>query len=77
MFIPIQATAGSISSASPVELNIVIYNSIGVQVWKKENVSINGTFVAPVELNSVPNGVYTISLSNSKIAMARKIVIMK
>ena len=66
-----------VSSARPVELNIVIYNSIGVQVWKKENVSINGTFVAPVELNSLPNGVYTVSLSNSKIAMARKIVIMK
>ncbi len=66
-----------VSSAKPVELNIVIYNSIGVQVWKKENVSINGTFVAPVELISLPNGVYTVSLSNSKIAMARKIVVMK
>lgn len=66
-----------VSSPKPVDVNIEVVNSIGVQVWKKEKVTVDGTFTATVSLNILPNGVYTVSIYNRKMSMARKIVIMK
>jgi hypothetical protein len=66
-----------VTSAKPVELNIEIFNTIGVLIWKQEKVKIDGIFIAPVNLNVVPNGAYLVTLRNKSIAVTRRVVIMK
>jgi hypothetical protein len=66
-----------VTSAKPIELNIEIYNAIGVLIWKQEKVKIDGTFIVPVNLKVVPNGAYLITLRNTNIAVSRRVVIMK
>jgi len=66
-----------VSSPKPAEVTIEVVNSIGVQVWKKVKVTVNGTYTAPVSLNALPNGVYTVNIYNSNTSMSRKIVILK
>jgi len=66
-----------VASAKPVELNIEIFNAIGVLIWKQEKVKIDGTFIAPINLNAVPNGAYLVTLRNKNISITRRVVIMK
>ncbi len=66
-----------VTSAKPVELNIEIFNSVGIQIWKQEKVSVDGTYITPVSLDAVPNGVYMVALRNMNTNIVRKVVIMK
>ncbi len=64
-------------SGKPVVLNIEVYNNLGAVQWKQENVQINGTYIAPIDMGKVPAGVYMIALRNSDLNIVRKMVIMK
>ncbi len=64
-------------SGKPIELSIEIYNNVGSLQWKQEKVQIDGTYITPVDLGSVPAGVYMVALRNKEINMVRKVVIMK
>ncbi len=64
-------------SGKPVVLNIEVYNNLGAMQWKQENVHIDGTYFAPVNLGSVPAGVYMIALRNGDLNIVRKMIIMK
>jgi hypothetical protein len=64
-------------SGKPVDLNIEIYNNVGVLQWKQEKVHIDGTYLKPVDLRSLPAGVYMVVIRNMDIKIVRKIVILK
>ncbi len=63
-------------SGKPVVLSIEIYNNLGAIQWKQENVHIDGTYITPIDLGTVPAGVYMVALRNSELNLVRKIVIM-
>jgi hypothetical protein len=54
-----------------------IYNSLGVKVYEKQPIIANGTLVTPVDISSVPNGLYTIILHNADYQVTRKILVNK
>ncbi|MEI6061759.1 MAG: T9SS type A sorting domain-containing protein, partial [Bacteroidota bacterium] len=66
-----------VMSAKPVELNIEIYNSIGTLLWKQEKVTIDGTYITPVDLKAASNGVYMVALRSRDNTITRKVIVMK
>lgn len=64
-------------SGKSIDLNIEIYNNLGALVWKQENVHIDGTYIAPIDLGSVPAGVYMVALKNANMNIVRKMVVLK
>lgn len=56
--------------------DIEIYNNLGVLVWKKDNVSVNGTFNTNISLKDSPAGIYMVSLKNKTNSMVKKVIIM-
>ena len=58
------------------EYSIEVYNNLGAIIWKQENVSINGTYTAHVDLNGSPSGVYMVALRNKANSIVKKVVIM-
>jgi len=66
-----------VTSATQVDLNIEIFNNVGLLVWKQENESIDGTKIIPVSLNDVSKGVYMVCVRNAKTNMVKRVVIMK
>ncbi len=55
--------------------NIEIYNNLGTLVWKQANVTMDGTYNAPVSLKGLPAGVYMIALRNNDNSISRKIIV--
>jgi hypothetical protein len=66
-----------VTSSKPVELNIEIFNNVGALLWKQEKVTIDGTYICPVDLDHVSNGVYLVSVRNSKTNLVKRVVIIK
>jgi hypothetical protein len=66
-----------VTSSKPVELNIEIFNNVGALLWKQEKVTIDGTYICPVDLDNVSNGVYLVSVRNSKTNLVKRVVIIK
>ncbi len=64
-------------SGKPVELSIEVYNNLGALLWKQEKVQIDGTCITPIDLGTVPAGVYMVALRNAETNLVRKMVIMK
>lgn len=64
-------------TAKPLVADIEIYNSIGSLRWKQEKVTIDGTYITPVDMQVVPAGVYMVSIRNKDINTVRKVIILK
>jgi hypothetical protein len=56
---------------------VLIYNSIGVEVYKLKDISILGTHEMKVDISSVTDGVYIILIKNSEGQKSRRILIKK
>jgi hypothetical protein len=53
-----------------------ILNNLGAQVWKQEDVAINGTYTAHIDLKGSPAGVYMVALRNKANSIVKKVIIM-
>jgi hypothetical protein len=67
----------SLSSPTEISFKLHIYNNLGVRVYSNLNITVSGNTVMPLELGSVPGGVYTIILSNTAGQFVRKIVVSR
>lgn len=54
-----------------------VYNSIGSSIYFKEDLTVKGQTDLTINLNPIPNGIYTIVLRNSEFRIIRKIMINK
>ncbi len=63
-------------SARAEEFSIEITNSLGVLLWKREKVLINGTYSTNIDLKGSPSGVYTVALRSKNSRIVKKVVIM-
>ena len=55
---------------------IEIFNNLGAQVWKQEDVAINGTYTAHIDLKGSPAGVYMVALRSKANSIVKKVIIM-
>lgn len=62
-------------SSQPVDVRI--YNSLGSQVYALPGIVVNGSKAIDVNLGSVPEGIYFISVQGDAINFIRKVVIGK
>ena len=67
----------SIGSEQEISYKLDIYNSLGVKVYGEHTITVKGTQVTPVDLGSVPSGLYTIVLRNTDNQVVRKILVNK
>ena len=55
-------------------INIIIYNSIGKEVYNEKNISMYNNFNMVLSLDQVP-GIYTIILDGNKTQLSKKFII--
>lgn len=67
----------TINSEKEISYKLDIYNSLGVKVYGERTITVTGTMVTPVDLSSVPGGLYTLILRNGDNQITRKILINK
>ena len=67
----------TINSEKEISYKLDIYNSLGVKVYGERTITVTGTMVTPVDLSSVPGGLYTLILRNGDNQITRKIIINK
>ena len=67
----------SVSSSTETSCKLDIYNNLGLKVLGTSTITVNGNTVMPVDLGSLPGGVYTIILGNTSGRFERKIVVDK
>ena len=67
----------SLNSAKEISYRMEIYNTLGVKVYGERTITVSGTLVTPVDLSSVPGGLYTIILRSGSNQITRKILINK
>ena len=64
-----------ITSTSFESYVINIYNCLGTMVYEERNIEINGSLDKVVDIRSVPDGIYTVIISNDQNRVVRKIVV--
>jgi hypothetical protein len=62
---------------SKTEYTIEVYNSLGVKVWNRLNVIVDGAVTLPVDLKNSPAGAYLVVLRSNDNSIYRKISIIK
>ncbi|NVO20472.1 MAG: T9SS type A sorting domain-containing protein [Bacteroidetes bacterium] len=65
----------SVTTASAEKFDLRIVNNLGVMVYDRKDMVIDGTLKEKIELNNIPKGIYSIILSNSDKQIVRKIVV--
>ncbi len=65
----------SMNSSSETSYTIEILNSLGVIVYRDKTITVKGTTITPVDLGSVPAGLYTIILRNADNQIIRKMIV--
>ncbi|MCD6112859.1 MAG: Omp28-related outer membrane protein [Bacteroidales bacterium] len=58
-------------------LNLKIYNSLGIIVFEQSNIVLKGKYSKNMNLNNLPNGVYFLNIYNENINTIKKIIIQK
>ena len=59
------------------EYTVEVYNSLGVMVWNRANVIVDGTVTTPIDLKNYPAGAYMVVLRSNDSSTYRKISIIK
>lgn len=67
----------TISSETETSYKLSVYNNLGIKIYDDPSIKIKGTTVIPVDLGSVPSGLYTIILHNDRDQVIRKILVNK
>lgn len=63
------------NSLIPQNIDISIFNSLGMKVYSENGVSFSGKLVKPINLNNVPVGVYYLSIRNSGKNIVQKFLV--
>jgi len=65
----------SITTASRQEFDLRIFNNLGVTVFEKKNMVVDGNVKEKIDLPNLPDGVYSVSLIAPNKQIIRKIVV--
>jgi len=65
----------SVTSATKEDFDLRILNNLGVAVYSKKGLSVDGTMNENIDLPNLPNGVYSVVLSTTNRQIVRKVVI--
>ncbi len=57
--------------------NVEIYNSLGVLIWKQNDIRANGKSITKVDMEGVPAGLYTVALISKSGTMFKKLIISR
>jgi len=63
------------NSPRAASYDIIISNNIGVNVYTRENVMVNGQSDLKIDLRPIPAGVYTMVIRNGESKVVRKIIV--
>ena len=63
------------NSLIPQNIDISIFNSLGMKVYSENGVSFSGKLVKPINLNNIPSGVYYVSIRNSGKNIVQKFLV--
>jgi len=58
-------------------LDVKIYNSLGVTVYQQLNIAANGKYSTEIDLNDLPEGIYTLMVTGKDTSYIKKMVIRK
>ena len=67
----------SVSSVTEISFKLEICNNLGVKIYGDHTFTVNGNAVIPVDMGSVPAGLYTIILRTTGNQVVRKIPVNK
>ena len=67
----------SITSSSSESFTLSVLDNLGVTVYEKKNILVNGTVEKIVDLRPIPSGIYTVILRNADNQVVRKILVNK
>lgn len=58
-------------------INIKIYNSLGLVIFEQSNIVLKGKYSKTMNLDELPNGVYFLNVYNNNVNTIKKIIIQK
>jgi uncharacterized lipoprotein YajG len=65
----------SITTVSEEDFSFMIYNDLGVKIYEETKVQVNGSLTKTIDFRPVPNGMYTIIITDKQETIRKKIVI--
>jgi hypothetical protein len=65
----------AITSSAKEAFDLRIVNNLGVTIYDRKNLVVDGTLNEVIDLKNIPNGVYSVILNNQSRQIIRKIVI--
>ena len=66
-----------LASPSAELFTIRVYNNIGILVFEKKDVQVNGTTNQTIDMRPVPSGIYTVAFTSGTSQVVRKIMIKR
>jgi hypothetical protein len=57
--------------------SILVYNDLGVKVYEKHNIHVDGKLQQPIDLNNPGQGVYTVIFQGNDQTVTRKVLVTK
>ena len=66
----------SITTASEESFSITAYNNLGVKIYGELQVKVKGSLIREIDLRQVPNGLYTVIITDDQQNIVREIVII-
>ncbi len=65
----------ALSSPGPILADLSIVNSIGMTVYKKQGIAINGKILHPLQLSDLPSGIYLLTIQSGDQYTTKKLVV--
>jgi hypothetical protein len=67
--------AVSITSASPESYDIVVYNLMGIKIFERSDIAVNGMSEQEIDLRPVAKGIYSVVILGSDRTVVRKVIV--
>ena len=67
----------NLTGHSQEQFSVTVYNQLGEKIYELEKVHFDGVTGRQIDLRPIPNGVYSVILSNGSQKIVRKIVVNK
>lgn len=64
-------------TASRETFSIIIYNTLGIKVYEETAINVNGSMQKMIDLQSFPEGIYTVIFENSHNRVVKKVILKK
>jgi PKD repeat protein len=66
-----------LSTEKPLEINIIVYNNVGVTIYEEDNRMLSGTEKIRIDLSDQPAGIYMLNVYNRNGKWIEKLIIRK